>query len=581
MWPGTTAASTPPAFELLQQVRQAYAALPGYRDHGVAEVTRRAGAVESRRRLDFETTASATGDLVLVLHGDVPAERHVLWRRDGEVFHYDGRRAQWKPAPSFAGELAAVLGDGGPQALVVPIWLAEGSTAVAEPEAASVEGEEPCGTARCWVLLLGWQGASVQAQIWVDRQSLLVRRTEVRVMRAAEVIDQAVAAVGLTPAPPRAGAPGALVVRATHEVDALVSAPPDRLAFTPPPGASRVDEWTGPAQPEAAFGEEITVALSSVVVRAVDGRGRPILGLRSEDFRVVAKGKEIPVLAADWHGAVQPPPQGRLPERRLEPYAETAAQEAGKLVVFFVQADLHPSRIRGQLRLRPYSRELLDTLAPEDRVAVVSFDSHLHLWLDLTRDREAVHRAIDRAMLLNGGRGGIVRRSRDPSRLAAHFDFDAARDTASPERALQVTAEALRPLPGEKALIYLGWGLGRYGSGGVRMTPDYEPAVRALLAARATVFVLDVTDADYHSLEVGLESVAEATGGTYAKTHLFPSQATGHLAGTISGYYVLALDTSALPAGAKQVRVTLRDRPGEVFAQPASLPATGGRGGRG
>src|SRR4029079_2025937 len=74
-------------------------------------------------------------------------------------------------------------------------------------------------------------------------------------------------------------------------------------------------------------------------------------------------------------------------------------RSAGQLLVFFVQADLNPTRISGQLRLRPYTRELLDRLAPEDRVAVVSYDSHLKLWLDFTRDRDAVYAALDRAML--------------------------------------------------------------------------------------------------------------------------------------------------------------------------------------
>jgi hypothetical protein len=47
------------------------------------------------------------------------------------------------------------------------------------------------------------------------------------------------------------------------------------------------------------------------------------------------------------------------------------------MVVFFVQADLNPTRISGQLRLRPHTRGLLDTLPSADRVAVVSYDSHL------------------------------------------------------------------------------------------------------------------------------------------------------------------------------------------------------------
>ena len=57
------------------------------------------------------------------------------------------------------------------------------------------------------------------------------------------------------------------------------------------------------------------------------------------------------------------------------------------------------------------------------------------------------------------------------------------------------------------------------------MTPAFAPAVRALAAARASVFVLDVTSADCHSLEVGLQGVADATGGLYLKTFRLPNLA--------------------------------------------------------
>ena len=118
----------------------------------------------------------------------------------------------------------------------------------------------------------------------------------------------------------------------------------------------------------------------------------------------------------------------------------------------------------------------------------------------------------------------------------------------------------------------LGWGLGRFGSGGVRMTPDYAPAVAALSKARVSVFALDVTSADTHSLEVGLQGVAAATGGTYASTFRLPGLATHRLARSILGWYVLTVDRSDL-AGLKpgEVTIELRQRRGEVLARPVLL----------
>jgi VWFA-related protein len=330
--------------------------------------------------------------------------------------------------------------------------------------------------------------------------------------------------------------------------------------------------------PEQTFKGEIDVSLLTLVVRVVDSWGRPILGLTPEDFRVRIGKREVPVVALDWISSAgettppnpetpQAPPAAAATEER-EPAAEPVPAGPGRLVVIFVQADLNPTRISGQLRLRPFTRELLATLQPQDRVAVVSFDSHLKLWQDFKPDLDATHAAIDRAMLY--GEEPEISPGEAVS-LARSFDFAAARRAASPERALELTARALQPLPGEKTVIFLGWGLGRFDSFGVTMTPDYAPAVKALGAAHAAVFVLDVTSADYHSLEVGLENVAEATGGLYLKTFRLPALATRTLARTISGYYVLTLDRAALAENEGRVRIDLRGKSGIVLARPVAV----------
>lgn len=320
---------------------------------------------------------------------------------------------------------------------------------------------------------------------------------------------------------------------------------------------------------EDQFGEEITVSLISMTVRAVDGQGRPITGLGPEDFRVRVGKKEVPVVGVDWFsaGEAAPLPSGTP----ADPAVETqSAQPAGKLVVFWVQADFHPTRVRGQLRLWPYIDEFIKTLHPADRMAVISYDSHLHLRQDFTQDLETIHAAIYRGMLHGDSEPGAG--SGEVS-LIGSFDFQAATDAASPERALEVTADAFAQLPGEKIIVYLGWGLGRFGSFGVQMTPAFHPAVRALRRANIPVFVLDVTSADYHSLEAGLETVAYATGGTYQKTHVLTGLATGFLAQAISGHYVVTIDPETVPSKGGEVTVELRERRkgASVITRPLTL----------
>jgi hypothetical protein len=268
-------------------------------------------------------------------------------------------------------------------------------------------------------------------------------------------------------------------------------------------------------------------------------------------------------------GEEAPTPAAPEPEPSVGASAEAAPPppSQGRLVVVFVQADLNPTRISGQLRLRPFTRELLASLSPEDRVAVVSFDSHLKLRQDFSRDRAATHAAIDEGMIFN--REGEIPEDGEVS-LARGFDFAAARAAASTERGLELTAQALAPLPGEKLMIFLGWGIGRFGSDGVHMSSAYYRAVRALGAARAPVFVLDVTSADSHSLAVGLEGVAAATGGMYLPTFRLPNLATNVLAKAISGYYILTLDPGQLSGVTGQrVTIELRGKRGDILARPA------------
>jgi VWFA-related protein len=311
----------------------------------------------------------------------------------------------------------------------------------------------------------------------------------------------------------------------------------------------------------------------------VDAYGQPVTGLKPEDFRVLVAGREVPVMSVDWvssaPGPETRPEAGTTPQDGSSPATRPAAP--GKLVVFFVQANMDPSRFKGQIKLREHTRKLLGTLGTEDRIAVLSFDSHLKLRQDFTRDREAVHRAIDQGMRF-GGKPLPRPAGEDPESLAAHLDFQRAQAVASPEAALAVTAQALGPLSGEKVVIFLGYGLGKMVADSVQLRNEYDDALQALGEAHASVFVLDVTQADFHTLESGLVQIAAQTGGTYAKTHIFPNLATETLANAISGYYVLTFDRDTLPRGGGTLRIKLRDgKKGTVLARPPGTPDSGRR----
>ncbi len=319
--------------------------------------------------------------------------------------------------------------------------------------------------------------------------------------------------------------------------------------------------------PTPRFGERIDVALTSLMLRVVDSSGQPVVGLGPDDFVLRIDGVEVALAAVEWIGdRPEPELESSLGESHVDS-TRPPPPEARRLVLFFVQASLHPSRISGQMRMQPEVLRLLEEFGPDDRIAVVSFDSHLKLRADFTDDRERLREALADAIVF--APEPRLRPGREPS-LVRRFDFAAARRAASPEQGLAVAARALEGLPGTKIVVYLGWGLGVYTSFGVRMLPEYRDALAALERASASVFVLDVTSADYHSLEVGLEKVAQDTGGTYAKTHLFPSSATARLARAVSGHYRLFFARPAAAAGAR-LKIDLRDRRrGEILAAPTT-----------
>jgi VWFA-related protein len=306
-------------------------------------------------------------------------------------------------------------------------------------------------------------------------------------------------------------------------------------------------------------------------IRAIAPGGEAIEGLAAADFRVRLGGREARIESVDWlpegGGSFQDLSWGEAAAGLAETGATVEAPE--ELTLVFIQADMEPSRVIGHLRMLQRTELLFGGLAPGDRMAVVSFDSRLRLRLDFTDDPAALARALEEGIGF-GGQPPRIPPGPYPS-LARHFDYQAAHDAANPERALEVAARALAPIPGRKSILFLGYGLGRLDAraGTVSMTADYRAAREVLTAARIPVFVLDVVDAAAHSLEVGLQQVAEDTGGRYERTAYFPSAAIKRIRRVMDGRYLLAFAVPAgLAPGEHKLRIDLPGTNGEVLAPP-------------
>jgi VWFA-related protein len=311
--------------------------------------------------------------------------------------------------------------------------------------------------------------------------------------------------------------------------------------------------------------ERVEVSRVLVDARVVDGHDQPIRGLTAADFKVKIDGKAARVESAFWVSGAGPdlPSPGEASSRPLA--APIPVEARGRLIVFLFQKDLEPSRIVGLMRMLIETKKFLESLGPDDRVAVLSFDHKLKIWLDFTNRFDRVRAVFEQGILFKDPQA--VEPVLSPS-LMSTLDAVKANRAYSMEAALALLGEALEPLPGSKSVVLVGYGFGRLSGSSLQFEAEYGEARRALNAARASVFCLDVTDADAHTLEAGLEMTAEDTGGFFARTHLFTDQAMRRLAGALAGHYVLFIDvTDPVEKRAHEIDVRLVSRQGTVLAK--------------
>ncbi len=299
---------------------------------------------------------------------------------------------------------------------------------------------------------------------------------------------------------------------------------------------------SSPAQ-EEPFRGEIEVTRIVTQIRVIRHDGTPVPDLGRDAFRVTVDGDPVEVESAEWVAEAMTPAlaeTGHPPPSPTAPEEVVAPPPRGRLIVLLFQTDFHRSRITGLLRIDGHAIDFVRGLAPSDRVAVAVMGSHLQLHADFTDDLEGVCEELSAPEVLKW------RTASDDGRwpsLARNFDQHRARRATNISEALGVLGDALAPIPGTKAIVLLGWGAGQFRarSGVVQLGADYEDALEALARARTSVFSLDITSADFHSLQVGLERLAEDTGGFYVKTHLFPEIAVAKLARTLTGHYEVTL----------------------------------------
>lgn len=296
-----------------------------------------------------------------------------------------------------------------------------------------------------------------------------------------------------------------------------------------------------------AFEDLIEVSEVFLDVLVTDADGRPVTGLGAADFDVREDGEEVPITGLAYYGtrygaggSAETPPESR--------YFVVFVHDLTRFGYF--GGDL----VRQQIRLgRDLGEWVEGGLLPSDWVAVVSYDTRLHLHQDFTQDRQALLAAIAAAAAgraPQAGRGG----GDGPLAVLARMPGPVARRTAVDDvyDALRLVAEATGVLVGRKDLLLFTPGIGRRVGRGAMTVLDpqeVEPLEATLNDHNVAVYPIDITPpGKSHAYAAALEDLAARTGGVYHARFVGFRSPLEEISAESSGYYLLSYQT-AHPAG--------------------------------
>ena len=342
------------------------------------------------------------------------------------------------------------------------------------------------------------------------------------------------------------------------------------------------------AQPPQEPRFQTSVEVTSLDISVVDDRGKPIEGLKPEDFSVRVDGNPRRVVTAEWvpltspasPEPVAPPPDG---------YSTNEGATGGRLIVMAI--DQPNIRFGGALAIQKAAQAFIDRLTPSDRVAVAGFGIGAPA-TPFTSDRERTKQALarmvgqkqvgrsvdvghsialveaqaiergDRSILEQVQNRECVTSFSNPSALemcrnqveleARSFAFDVGREAESTLQTLRDLFLALRTIDAPKTLILISEGFVLNDEALIIELGGMASEARtSLYALKLDNELFEITDsrmpinpfADRQARSEGLELLAGATRGT-----LFTVTGTGQplferIESEISGYYLLGVES--------------------------------------
>jgi VWFA-related protein len=247
-------------------------------------------------------------------------------------------------------------------------------------------------------------------------------------------------------------------------------------------------------QAKSTFHEEVEVRVMDLDVVVTDRKGRPVPGLKREDFTVRVGGKTVPIdyFARVQEGAIHAPDLADAsPDQVLA--AHRGFDEAYVPRHFLMYIDLGHLTPEARKRGLEALRDLVTRLGPSDRGRVVVFDRRSRPLTEWTSNKEELFSAISRVeefvgmtrlqwerQTLHevdfGAAIGGSHRAQTATSLVEHYAEQQRAEIRQLLTALRSELPTFAPLVGKKAFLFV--------SGGFEFQPGYVMLTYAQMTKR-------------------------------------------------------------------------------------------------
>lgn len=331
----------------------------------------------------------------------------------------------------------------------------------------------------------------------------------------------------------------------------------------------------GAVAQERPFQDRVDVNVVLIDAVVTDADGNQILGLDAKDFVVRENGVEQPIDSVDYFTS------RKLLNAREEnaPFKVERVREERYLVFFFDKpapgGGMQDAIIRARESVRNFvDKEMLDS----DRIAIVGHDVRLKVYSDFTNDRQQLRRALSQVTGYGVGIKKASSAADSPSILRAVDSGAMMGGSGTPYQALEILADALRPIRGRKNLVVFSPGMldpSEEVRGDMILSPSrhLEPAIDALNASNVTVFGVSLHDAGISEpvFHQSLERIAQATNGRYFRNNTSFQPALEQVEKATSGYYLISYRPQRKQRGFQRVDVTVRNNEFRVKSRAGYL----------